>query len=148
MCDLWRNTIPTPAGSIPNQIRQALQQTGQASVLKLYNSGSFFDAGAIPRSDWPEIGALCRNFRHVAVECHPRLVGKEVLAFRDLVQPATLEVAMGLETCHAAALEKLNKRITVEDFAGAARFLRANRILVRTFLLVGVPFIETAEQCN
>ena len=146
MCDFWGNTSPVPPGSIPRQIREALPRCGGASLLKLYNSGSFFDAGAIAKSDWPEIASLCKRFRHVIVECHPRLVGEEALRFRDLLRPATLEVAMGLETSHPGALERLNKRVAVDDFARAAEFLRAHEILVRTFLLVGVPFVPREAQ--
>ena len=45
MCDLWRNTLTTsvPPGAIPAQIDFALSQLPAARVLKLYNSGSFFD---------------------------------------------------------------------------------------------------------
>jgi archaeosine synthase beta-subunit len=145
MCDLWRNTAPAPAGSIPKQIEHALSKLRPASVLKLYNSGSFFDRGAIPRSDWNDIIALCLPFEHLILECHPKLIGPDVLEFAAMFQ-GQLEIAMGLETAHPLALEKLNKRITVADFTHAARFLRQNKIVVRTFLLVGVPFIPEPEQ--
>ena len=149
MCDLWRNTAPAPRGSIPLQIERALGELGaaEARVLKLYNSGSFFDGGAIPKSDWNAIAGLCRGFDRVVVECHPRLVSEAVLEFRNLLG-AQLEVAMGLETCHPGALEKINKRITVEDYANAARFLKSNQISVRTFLLVGTPFIPREQQAR
>lgn len=148
MCDLWRNTAPAAPGAIPKQIERALAElnTG-ATVLKLYNSGSFFDEGAIPRSDWPELARLCAPFEHVIVECHPKLVDARVLEFSQMI-PGRLEVAMGLETAHPQALEKINKRITVEDFARATDFLRGNKIAVRTFLLVGVPFIPVTEQAR
>jgi archaeosine synthase beta-subunit len=125
MCDLWRNTAPAPAGSIP--------------------SGSFFDRGAIPRSDWNDIVALCLPFEHLILECHPKLIGPDVLEFAAMFQ-GQLEIAMGLETAQPLALEKLNKRITVADFTRATRFLRRNQIAVRTFLLVSVPFIPEPEQ--
>jgi len=145
MCDLWRNTAPVPPGSIPRQIGQALAHLPSASALKLYNSGSFFDVGAIPRSDWNDIITLCLPFEQLVVECHPRLAGPDVLEFAGLFE-GQLEVAMGLETGNPVALEKLNKRITVQDFTRAAGFLRQNGIAVRTFLLVGVPFIAQADQ--
>jgi archaeosine synthase beta-subunit len=153
MCDLWRNTTPAasaPRGSIPQQIERALGELGgaeEARVLKLYNSGSFFDVGAIPKSDWSAIATLCNGFERVIVECHPRLVSRAVLDFANLLE-GELEVAMGLETCHPGALEKINKRITVDDFAAAARFLKSNQIGVRTFLLVGAPFIPQQEQAK
>jgi uncharacterized Fe-S cluster-containing MiaB family protein len=52
-----------------------------------------------------------------------------------------LEVAMGLETAHPKILEKLNKRMTLDDFRRAADFLRTNDIAMRAFVLVKPPFI-------
>ena len=145
MCDLWRNTMPVSSGSIPRQIERALDGMPPARVLKLYNSGSFFDSGAIPKSDWKEIAMLAQSFEHVIVECHPRLVNRSVPEFAEMLD-GTLELALGLETCHPEALEKLNKRITVAQFAKATRELRSSEIFVRAFLLVGVPFIAKREQ--
>jgi uncharacterized Fe-S cluster-containing MiaB family protein len=52
---------------------------------------------------------------------------------------------MGLETIHPAALEKLNKRMTVEQFARAAEFLRTHEIGLRVFILVQPPFVPVEE---
>lgn len=147
MCDLWRNTTtaPVPPGAIPRQIEYALEHLPRAQVLKLYNSGSFFDAGAIPAADWKEIASVCSTFEHVIVECHPRLVSRCVAEFASLLQ-GSFEVALGLETAHPKALEQLNKRITVFDFQSAAARLRSYQIAVRTFLLIHPPFISKAEQ--
>src|SRR5690625_3594082 len=51
MCDLWRNTLdrPTPKGAIPRQIEKALASLPEADIVKLYNSGNFFDRRAIPK---------------------------------------------------------------------------------------------------
>lgn len=147
MCDLWRNTTlrSVAPGAIPRQIGRALAELAPASVLKLYNSGSFFDAGAIPRQEWPEIARLCRGFNRVIVECHPRLIGPRVLEFAAMLD-GTLEVAMGLETCHEAALAKLNKRFSVADYQAAAAFLRRAEIGIRTFLMVRPPFVPDGER--
>jgi uncharacterized Fe-S cluster-containing MiaB family protein len=149
MCDLWRNTTEAagPAGSAPRQIRAALAELPGASVLKLYNSGSFFDSGAIPRADWPAIAELCRGFERIIVESHPRLVGPAVLEFAGMIG-GTLEVAMGLETCHPAALHLLNKRIAPADFWRACAFLKAGGIQVRSFVLVRPPFVPEPEQTH
>lgn len=149
MCDLWRNTSEeaAPAGSAPRQIRTALAELPPASALKLYNSGSFFDAGAIPRADWPEIAELCRGFEHIIVESHPKLIGPGVLEFAGMIE-GTLEVAMGLETCHPAALELLNKRIAPADFRRACAFLKEGGIAVRSFVLVRPPFVPEQEQAH
>lgn len=148
MCDLWRNTTPVAEGWISKQIETALGElpgAKSATVLKLYNSGSFFDFGAITGSEWPAIAELCKGFKHVIVECHPRLVNANTLRFAEMLD-GTFEIAMGLETSHPEALKRINKRITVADFVDAACFLRSNNISVRTFLLVGVPFLPSDEQ--
>src|SRR6476659_5157625 len=72
MCDLWRNTLrdPVPSGAIPAQIEFALDRLPAVRVVKVYNSGSFFDRQAIPRSDHDVIGAQLKSFERVIVESH------------------------------------------------------------------------------
>ena len=53
---------------------------------------------------------------------------------------------MGLETVHGAALERLNKKMTVEEFAVAAGRLQSLGVALRVFLLVSPPFVPPAEQ--
>jgi len=143
MCDLWKNTLeaPTPKGAIPAQMRFALGRLPSANVLKLYNAGSFFDRAAIPREDHEEIALLARGFEHVVVESHPALVGNDCLPFRDLLGSSRLQVALGLETANAEILRRLNKGMTLADFGAAASFLLRNRISLRSFVLVGLPYL-------
>ena len=145
MCDLWRKTltVSVPPGAIPQQIAYALERMPPAQEIKLYNSGSFFDEQAIPRADYAAIAGLVENFDRTIVECHPSLIGSGCRAFRDLLSPR-LEVAMGLETAHPEVLERLNKRMTLDQFARAAEFLAAHQIDLRVFILVQPPF-ETPE---
>ena len=146
MCDLWRNTLTesVPVRTIPAQIDYALQRLGAARHIKLYNSGSFFDPKAIPFEDYAAIAERVVGFERVIVECHPALVGESCVRFRDLVA-GRLEVAMGLETAHQEILERLNKRMSLEQFAQAARFLRKNEIDLRVFILVKPPFMQEEE---
>lgn len=146
MCDLWRNTLPTPVspGDIPRQIRYALERLPSARQVKLYNSGSFFDTGAIPPEDYAAIASLLRGFERVIVECHPALVGTACARFRDLLQ-ADLEVAMGLETVHPEVLPRLGKKMTLEQYAGAAEKLRTSGIALRSFVLLQPPFMKPED---
>ena len=52
---------------------------------------------------------------------------------------------MGLETAHPEVLEKLNKRMTLDQFERAAAFLREHGIALRTFILVKPPFLDEGE---
>ncbi len=146
MCDLWQNTLTesVPAGAIPEQIRYALGRLPPAKHIKLYNSGSFFDRGAIPVEDYSEIASAVEPFERVIVESHPSLVGDRCWRFRDLVR-GELEVAMGLETAHAQILERLNKKLTLAQFATAAERLREERVDLRVFVLIQPPFMKADE---
>jgi len=146
MCDLWKNTTDetVPVGAIPTQIRRALATLPAADVIKLYNSGNFFDRNAIPPADYREIAELVSPFQTVIVESHPRLIGRRCFEFRRLVR-GELQVAMGLETVHPEVLQRLNKRMTLDDFANAATALRTNDMSVRTFILLRPPYLTESE---
>jgi len=146
MCDLWKNTTdrPVPAGAIPTQIEWALEQLPAARHLKLYNSASFFDPGAIPPADYPGIAALVKSFETVIVENHPLLTGERCLEFSRLIRPE-LQVAMGLETIHPEVLHKLNKKMKPEDFRKSVKFLKDNGISSRAFILLRPPFLSEPE---
>ncbi|WP_222439807.1 hypothetical protein [Alloacidobacterium dinghuense] len=149
MCDLWRNTLTesVPAGAIPEQIDYALVRLAPARQIKLYNSGSFFDRRAIPAEDYSAIANRVLSFERTIVESHPALIGNACLTFRDMLSNQ-LEVAMGLETVHPEILDRLNKRMTLDDFSAAAEFLRSSAIDLRVFILVQPPFMPPAESLH
>src|SRR5580692_11274786 len=146
MCDLWLNTLTetVPVGAIPAQIEYALARLPTARVIKLYNSGSFFDPRAIPVSDYPAIARLLDGFERVIVESHPVLIGDNCFRFRDLIS-GRLEVAMGLETVHPEVLPRLNKGMTLEQFSSAANLLLRNDIDLRAFILIKPPSLSEEE---
>ena len=53
---------------------------------------------------------------------------------------------MGMETAHPEALDRLNKRFTLEDFATAARALGDRGVALRVFLLISPPFVPSEQQ--
>ena len=152
MCDLWRFTTrdDTPAGAIPAQIetaRAVWRDRGESiSRIKLYNASNFFDPRAVPDRDYETIGARVSGLDQVIVESHPSLIGSRVDRFLEALHGIPLEVAMGLETVHPAALDALNKRMTTDDFAQAADRLRRRGVSLRAFLLISPPFVPAEEQ--
>lgn len=147
MCDLWRHTLDesTPNGAIPEQIRYALKRLPKAAVIKLYNSGNFFDGKAIPKSDYPQIADLLSDAEHVIVENHPALTNMTVLEFFKLLN-GTFEIAMGLETIHPVAMPRLNKQITKKLFSEAVGYLSKAGISSRAFILLNPPFITDSKE--
>jgi radical SAM enzyme (TIGR01210 family) len=163
MCDLWRYTTveDTPPGAIPSQIAAARAEAeaahGPIEVMKLYNAGSFFDPRAVPDVDYDGIAAALAGIPHIVVESHPALVSDPRCRVDRLLdalaihrQPAgcraTLEVAIGLETVHPDALDRLNKRFTVDGFRRAVGALVNRKVAVRVFLLISPPFVPELEQ--
>jgi radical SAM enzyme (TIGR01210 family) len=114
--------------------------------VKLYNAGSFFDAGAIPTACYAGIADRCGGIVRLVVESHPALVGDRVKRLLQVLPPdVALEVAMGLETAHPTAHERLNKRTNPMDFARAAAWLRGMGVGVRMFLLTRPPFVDREQ---
>lgn len=156
MCDLWQFTTDasTPVGALTAQAaeaRRTIEARGGATHIKLYNAGSFFDPRAVPESDYDGIARATAGFERVIVECHPSLVGARVGRWMDAMArhgvrgaPA-FEVAMGLETTHPGALDRLNKRMTLDGFARAGNRLADMGVTLRVFLLVPPPFVPSPE---
>ena len=150
MCDLWVNTLDDviTEGLIPRQISDALAGLPPVRQVKLYNAGSFFDAQAVPPADDAAIAAVVTPFDRVIVESHPAYLrgpyAERCLEFRDRLD-GRLEVAIGLETANATVLDRLNKRMTLDDFARAAAFLREHDIDLRAFILLHPPFMRADE---
>jgi radical SAM enzyme (TIGR01210 family) len=146
MCDLWKHTTAeqVPVGAIPVQIEYALKKLAPSKQLKLFNSGSFFDPGAIPVEDYAQIASLADDFESVLVESHTAFIGEKVLAFSRMLS-GKLQVAMGLETVHPEVLPLLNKGMTLPDFKEAVGFLQTNGISSRAFILLRPPFLSEVE---
>lgn len=157
MCDLWMHTTidHTPVGAIPFQLGEALREEpvrdGDTRAtqrwLKLYNASNFFDPRAIPVEDYVEIADLCRGFDRVIVENHPKLSDERVLSFSRWID-AKLEIAMGLETVHPAAMQWLNKSMTLADFESAVHFCSSHQIDVRAFVLLHPPGVDRKDSVD
>ncbi len=145
-CDLWKNTKEerVPPGAVAAQVEWALSQSPSARHVKLYNSGNFFDDQAVPLSDRLRIGEVLSNVRTVIVECHPKLVDRRCAEFADGLA-AALQVGIGLETVDPQVLPRLNKRMTLDDFARATEFLLARGIAVRAFIMLRTPYQSEDE---
>jgi len=146
-CDLWKHTTRQRAADAPasEQLGWALEKLPHAPHVKLYNSGSFFDPQAIPRSDWPRIAERVEGRETLIVECHPRWVDAHCAEFAAAIAPVKLQVAIGLETADPVLLPRLKASMTLEDFERAAHFLVDRGIDVRAFILLGAPGHRGAE---
>jgi len=113
--------------------------------LKLYNASSFFAPRSIDQSDgsFREIANELSWLDLVVVEARSENAEGAVRLSSRL--SARLEVAIGFETADDGLLQLLNKPTSVSRFRKAARFLWANGISLRAFVLVGPPFVAEAD---
>lgn len=109
--------------------------------LKIFASGSFLDDKQFPRAIRQYLAKKCveHKISGLVVESRPEFVTAGRLA--DL-KNVKLTVAIGLEVADDAVLKKYNKGFTVEDYARAAEILHAAGYKLRTYLMVGLPFVE------
>jgi hypothetical protein len=147
-CDLWRFTIdgPTPAHALTTQLRRTLEtgDFGGIDRIKLYNASNFFDRRAVGLPDFLGLAELVSQFGAVTVESHASLIGERAVELARAIT-GRLEVAIGLETIHPIARERLNKRLELSTFDKAADFLADNGIDLRVFVLLGAPHVPAAE---
>ena len=147
-CDLWQWTLdgPTPPGAIVAQLERVLSSLPGPNPqrLKLYTASNFFDRRAVPPEDWPALVRLAAPFEAVTVESHASTIGEATLEFARMLG-RNLEVAVGLETIHPAAMTQLNKRLALAQFDLAARRLADAGIDLRAFVLLGAPHVPDEE---
>ena len=147
-CDLWQWTLdgPTPRGALVTQLERVLESLDgpRPDRLKLYTASNFFDRRAVPPDDLPALARLAAPFGAVTVESHASTIGPATLELARSIG-GRLEVAMGLETVHPGAMLELNKRLDLPRFDAAARFLAAEGIDLRAFVLLGVPHVPADE---
>jgi len=116
--------------------------------LKVFNSGSFFDASEIPEGALVEIIKLINGVgvRRLQVESRPEFVEGESIEKISKVLEPELEVGIGLETANDRVREEcINKGFTLADFEDAVRVLHRLDVHVKAYLLIKPPFLGERE---
>ncbi len=123
--------------------------------LKIFASGSFLDDAQFPRAIRKYVAKKCADAGiELVIESRPEFITKENL--EDFCGTA-LTIAIGLESGDDAVLEKYNKGFDTEDYIKAATLLHENSFMLRTYLMVGLPFggaeslkksVELADKCG
>ncbi len=130
------------------QFSAAMQRYKGEQIVKIFNSGSFFDEMEIPREIQHKIlRDLSAKAKKIAVETRVEFVGESALSeAKEEAAPAQLELGIGLESASDAILEKsINKHMKFEDFVAAATTARQLGVLVKTYLLIKPPFLTERE---
>jgi radical SAM enzyme (TIGR01210 family) len=130
------------------QFSAAMQRYKGEAIVKIFNSGSFFDAQEIQREIQQKIlKELSGKVKKVALETRVEFVNENDLKEAiNSVKPAQLELGIGLESANDAILEKsINKHMKFVDFVRAANIARSLGVLVKTYLLIKPSFLTERE---
>ncbi|MEM5782825.1 MAG: DUF5591 domain-containing protein [Candidatus Aenigmatarchaeota archaeon] len=113
--------------------------------IKLFTSGSFLDDKQFPKVIRQYFVKKCisNNIKKLIIESRPEFINDENLSdFKGL----DLSVAIGLEIANNEILKLYKKGFTVEDFIKASEIIRKNGFKVRTYLMVGLPFVKDLKE--
>ncbi|MBN2153628.1 MAG: archaeosine biosynthesis radical SAM protein RaSEA, partial [Candidatus Lokiarchaeota archaeon] len=143
-----------PPEAIVAQFEAALAkhdaELGSASdvVIKIFNSGSFFDEREIPADAQEAIlkrAAAIPQVREIAVESRPEFVDAAAARrFEACLRPGQPgEVGIGLETWNDVVRQEfINKGFTLEAFLQAHDVLQSAGIGTKAYVLLKPPFLD------
>ena len=138
---------------IKNQIDYAFQEkiseineADEDFVLKIYNSGSFFDDDEFSESTRDYIFkkiAEIPKIKEIVIESRVDFITQEKLIKMRSSLDIYIEVAIGLETVNDHIRNTyINKGLLFKDFLEAIRLCNINDIGVRAYLLFKPPFLN------
>ncbi len=116
-------------------------------IIKIFNSGSFFDNDEIPEDlrnfIYEKIDEVS-NITEVVVESRTEHLSREKLIhMRSKLGSRHIEIGIGLETVNDyIRLNYINKGMTFKEFVDAVNLCRQNDIGIRAYLLFKPPFMS------
>ena len=116
-------------------------------VLKIFNSGSFFDDNEISEQIREKIYKKIADFdilKEIVVESRPEYISRAKLeAMQNFLKNKYIEVAIGLETVNDKIRNQyINKGLLYEDFLKAVQICKELKFGIRVYLLFKPPFLN------
>ena len=116
-------------------------------VIKLFNSGSFFDESEITqqvRTHIYEKIAEIKKLKEIVVESRVEYITPENLReIRDFLKNKYIEIGIGLETSDDYIRNNyINKGLVFEDFKKSAQLCKEYSIGIKAYLLFKPPFLN------
>ena len=130
-----------------NDKKDEIEKDDNNYVLKIFNSGSFFDdeeiTDLVREYFYKKISEISK-IKEVVVESRVDYITSEKLAkMRDSLQDKYIEIGIGLETANDHIRQHfINKGLTLNDFKKALGMCKDNNIGVKAYLLLKPPFLN------
>ncbi len=143
MCGYYSDTNPTRVSSdnLKKQVDNAFEKYNNEKVVKIYNSGSFFDPNEISVESAKYLLKKFENAERIIVESRPEFIRENILN-NFLEFKEKLMVALGLESSSDEVLENsINKGFSVQEYVRAAQYLNSFGIPIKTYVLLKPPFL-------
>lgn len=140
----WTTLYPTyrvrPVGQVLDEVG-ALIALGAREIMD--------DAGSLPVGPWLKEfceGMIARGYhRRVRMDCNLRFGALGPEDYRLMRRAGFRLVLFGVESANQATLDRLNKRLTVEQVREGARWASAAGLSVHVTLMFGYPWETHAE---
>ena len=149
MCDYWVSRELDPARII-DFAREAINSLDRTpDMLCVGPYGSMFDEWEVPAPVRREIYQLMRSVKSSFYATFTRfdtVTEDKVKELAEHFEPGTISLDLGLETADPWKLKYcVNKALNLEQVAAALELLKRYQIFTTTYILLGVPFLSTAE---
>lgn len=156
MCGYIRDsyTIDIKPHYIKNQFLKAwnakieeIEQDDDNFILKIFNSGSFFDDAEITedtRQFMYEKISQVDKIKEVVVESRVEFLDENKLKkMKEMIGDKHIEIAIGLETSNDwIRINYINKGLYYQDFLIAVNLCRSCQLGIRVYLLFKPPFLN------
>ena len=116
-------------------------------IIKIFNSGSFFDDEEIPEDTrdfiYEKISQVDK-IKEIVVESRVEFLNEiKLKKMKEMLGDKHIEIAIGLETSNDhIRINYLNKGLRYDDFLSAVKLIRRNQIGIRVYLLFKPPFLN------
>ena len=137
---------PITEGQLLAQLEALKKAYSGEDYVKIFTSGSFLDRGEIPTKLYDEIFSCFSTAKVVSIESRPEFITKDAIENLKTVKRdygLEIEVSIGLESSNENILRNLiNKGFGIESYVKAAKLLKDENFLVKTYVLLKPPFVS------
>ncbi|MFX1256251.1 MAG: archaeosine biosynthesis radical SAM protein RaSEA [Promethearchaeota archaeon] len=132
--------------ALKNKLEE-IEKDNNNYVIKLFNSGSFFDNNEIAESVRTYIYkkiADIKNIKEVVVESRVEYVKPEdLIKMRELLNKKYVEIGIGIETVNDYIRNNyINKGLIFDDFLNTFQTCKEHGIGIKAYLLFKPPFVN------
>jgi radical SAM enzyme (TIGR01210 family) len=150
MCGYFNDSILHDINSndIIIQVEKAMERYNGEKIIKIFNSGSFFDNNEIkPKTRTNILKFISKKAEKISVESRPEYITNHKLSqIKDILDSKEFEIGIGLETANDFIRKySINKGFNFKQYKEAIEIIKNNEFKIKTYLLLKPPFLTEEE---